>query len=127
MRTDEDVLYAVRQVDRMTNMLVFSYGTLQMPRVQRELLGRLVAMEDDALLGFETVEVRIEHPDVIEFSGSATHLALVPGDPVARIAGKVLHVTEADLPALDDYEDDGYARIEVTLASGTRAWVYVKA
>ena len=108
-------------------MLIFSYGTLQRPRVQQELFGRLVRMDDDALLGFEAVPVEIDHPDVIEFSGSATHLGLVPGDPAARIAGKLLHVTEADLPALDDYEGDEYRRIEVGLESGTRAWVYVKA
>lgn len=111
----------------MGEVLIFSYGTLQMPRVQQELFGRLVRMDDDALLGFEAVPVEIDHPDVIEFSGSATHLGLVPGDPAARIAGKLLHVTEADLPALDDYEGDEYRRIEVDLESGTRAWVYVKA
>ncbi|MEZ0244925.1 MAG: gamma-glutamylcyclotransferase family protein [Sphingomonas sp.] len=109
------------------DVLIFSYGTLQMPRVQRELLGRLVQMDDDALLGFETVAVEIDHPDVIEFSGSSTHLGLVPGAPDARIAGKLLHVTEADLPALDDYEGEEYTRVEVTLASGRRAWVYVAA
>jgi gamma-glutamylcyclotransferase (GGCT)/AIG2-like uncharacterized protein YtfP len=107
--------------------LVFSYGTLQMERVQRELFGRLVTMTDDALLGFEAVPVEIDHPDVIEFSGSSTHLGLVPGDPTARIAGKLLHVTQADFPALDAYEGEEYRRIEVTLESGATAWVYVKA
>lgn len=111
----------------MEEVLVFSYGTLQMPRVQRELFGRLVRMDDDALLGFETVPVEIDHPDVIEFSGSSTHLGLVPGDPLARIAGKLLHVTQADLPALDDYEGEEYRRVEVVLESGMRAWVYVAA
>jgi len=106
---------------------VFSYGTLQMPRVQHELLGRQVAMTDDALLGYDTVPVQIDHPDVIEFSGSSTHLGLVPGAPDARIAGKLLHITQADFAALDEYEGDEYRRIEVTLESGTNAWVYVKA
>jgi gamma-glutamylcyclotransferase (GGCT)/AIG2-like uncharacterized protein YtfP len=107
--------------------LVFSYGTLQMPRVQQELFGRQVEMTDDALLGFETVPVEIDHPDVIEFSGSSTHLGLVPGAPDARIEGKLLHVAQADFPALDAYEGDEYRRIEVALASGATAWVYVKA
>jgi len=106
--------------------LVFSYGTLQLPRVQQELLGRQVAMTDDALFGFETVPVEIDHPDVIEFSGSSTHLGLVPGAADARIAGKLLHVTEADFPALDDYES-GYRRVRVTVESGAAAWVYIKA
>ena len=111
----------------MGEVLIFSYGTLQMPRVQHELLGRLVAMDDDALLGFETVAIEIDHPDVIEFSGSSTHLGLIPGDPAARIEGKLLHVTESDWPALDDYEGEEYRRTQVTLASGTRAWVYLAA
>jgi len=110
-----------------TPAFVFSYGTLQMPRVQQELFGRQVEMTDDALLGYDTVPVEIDHPDVIEFSGSSTHLGLVPGAPDARIAGKLLHVTEADFPALDAYEGEEYRRIEVTLASGIAAWVYVKA
>jgi gamma-glutamylcyclotransferase (GGCT)/AIG2-like uncharacterized protein YtfP len=109
------------------NAFVFSYGTLQMPRVQQELLGRQVRMTDDVLLGYDTVPVQIDHPDVIEFSGSSTHLGLVPGAPDARIAGKLLHVTEADFPAFDEYEGDEYRRIAVTLESGASAWVYVKA
>lgn len=108
------------------SVLVFSYGTLQIERVQRELFGRLVRMDDDALLGFETVPVVIDHPDVIEFSGSSTHLGLVPGAPDARIEGKLLHLTEADLPPLDDYEGTEYRRIEVSLESGASAWAYVK-
>ena len=107
--------------------MVFSYGTLQMSRVQRELFRRLVPMSDDALLGYDTEPVEINHPDVIEFSGSSTHLGLVPGAPDARIAGKLLQVTTADLPALDAYEGDEYRRVEVVLESGATAWVYLKA
>jgi gamma-glutamylcyclotransferase (GGCT)/AIG2-like uncharacterized protein YtfP len=98
-----------------------------MPRVQQELLGRHVAMTDDALLGYEAVPVEIDHPDVIEFSGSSTHLGLVPGAADARIAGKLLHVSEADFPALDEYEGDNYRRVEARTVSGVTAWVYVKA
>lgn len=107
--------------------LVFSYGTLQMPRVQQKLFGRLVAMTDDVLLGYESVMIQIDHPDVIEFSGSSSHPALVPGAPEARIPGKLLQVAEADFPALDDYEGDEYRRIEVQVESGATAWVYIRA
>jgi gamma-glutamylcyclotransferase (GGCT)/AIG2-like uncharacterized protein YtfP len=109
------------------DVLLFSYGTLQMERVQREVFGRLIAMEDDALLGFDTVPVEVDHPDVIEFSGSTTHLGLIPGAPDARIAGKLLRIAESDFPALDDYEGENYRRVQARLASGRTAWVYVKA
>lgn len=106
---------------------IFSYGTLQMETVQRALFGRVVAMADDVLLGYESVPIEIDDPDVIEFSGSTTHLALVPGAPDAAIAGKVLEVGDADFAAVDAYEGVNYRRVDAQLASGSRAWVYVKA
>ena len=46
-------------------------------------------------------------------------------DPAAQVDGTVFEITAADLEAADDYEADDYARIEVPLRSGLRAWVYV--
>ena len=107
--------------------LIFSYGTLQIEKVQRALFGRLIAMQDDVLLGFHAIDLPIEDPDVLDYSGLSVHKALVPGEPDAAIPGKTLLIDESDWPALDAYEGDEYRRIEVTLASGTPAWVYVKA
>ena len=84
---------------------LFSYGTLQMPRVQQALFGRLVPMEEAVLLGYEAVPIEIDDPDVIEFSGSTTHRALVPAAADAAIPGKVLTIEQSDWPALDTYED----------------------
>lgn len=106
---------------------IFSYGTLQLDSVQRALFGRLVPMADDVLRGFEAVAIRIEDPDVLEYSGTAVHLALVPAATDAEIPGKVLELEPGDLPAVDQYEGENYRRVEVPLASGTTAWVYVKA
>lgn len=106
---------------------IFSYGTLQLEGVQKALFGRLVPMADDVLTGFETVTIEIEDPDVLEYSGVATHLALVPAAAEAEIPGKVLTLEPGDLPAVDQYEGENYRRVEVPLASGTAAWVYVKA
>jgi hypothetical protein len=39
----------------------------------------------------------------------------------------VLFLTEEELRATDDYETDAYARTEVALESGRRAFVYVDA
>jgi gamma-glutamylcyclotransferase (GGCT)/AIG2-like uncharacterized protein YtfP len=106
---------------------LFSYGTLQLENVQQMLFGRRVEMTDDTLLGYESVTITITNPAVLDASGTETHLALVPAAPDAAIPGKTLAITAADLPAVDDYEGDNYRRVEVALASGTAAWVYVKA
>jgi hypothetical protein len=52
-------------------------------------------------------------------------IARETGDPADRIPGVMFRITEAELAATDAYEVDVYARAEVRLESGTRAWVYV--
>ena len=80
----------------------------------------------DAVGGYELAALRITDPRVIAASGSDTHPLLVPSaDPAAQVDGTVFEITAADLEAADDYEADDYARIEVPLRSGLRAWVYV--
>lgn len=112
----------------MTDAIVFSYGTLQLPRVQQTLYGRTLESVEDVLPGYAAVPMPITDPAVIEASGSDLHLALVPtDDPEAAIPGKALRVTEAELVTTDAYEGTNYRRIEVTLASGTKAFVYVGA
>ena len=48
---------------------------------------------------------------------------------IAGRAEALLHrypnLSETELAATDAYEADGYARVEVTLESGARAFVYV--
>jgi len=108
-------------------MLIFSYGTLQMEKVQHALFGRTIAMRDDVLLGWRSVALPIQDPDALDYSGLSVHQALVAAEPDAAIPGKTLEIEESDWPALDAYEGDLYTRIQVTLASGNAAWVYVKA
>ena len=106
---------------------LFSYGTLQMEKVQRALFGRLVEMRDDVLLGYRTVEIEVTEPDPLDYSGLSLHQALVPAEADAAVPGKTLIILDADLPAVDAYEGDLYTRIEVALSSGEKAWVYIKA
>lgn len=62
----------------------------------------------------------------MRLSGKAAHsIARQSGDPADRIPGVVLLLTEDELAATDRYEVEAYARVEVTLDSGTRAFVYV--
>lgn len=107
---------------------VFSYGTLRQPLVQESLFGDHVPTEPDALPGWRLDWVTITDPDVIRTSGSDRHPILRRGTPEDRVDGSCLVLGyEWQLRAVDDYEVADYQRIEVTLASGTTAWVYVAA
>lgn len=107
---------------------VFSYGTLRQPLVQESLFGDHVPTEPDALPGWRLDWVSITDPGVIRTSGSDRHPILRRGAPEDRVDGASLVLGyEWQLRAVDDYEVADYQRIEVTLASGTTAWVYVAA
>jgi gamma-glutamylcyclotransferase (GGCT)/AIG2-like uncharacterized protein YtfP len=68
----------------------------------------------------------ISDPDVVATSGLSVHtIALRSADLADRIAGVVFEITPAELDHADRYETDAYARVEVTLESGTRAFAYV--
>jgi Gamma-glutamyl cyclotransferase, AIG2-like len=107
--------------------LIFTYGTLRDPAVQRSLFGRLVPSEDDSMPGFRLDYVTITDPVVIAASGTARHRILRPGTDVDVIDGACLELTDEELAAADRYEVDDYVRVQVTLSSGRRAWVYVSA
>jgi hypothetical protein len=106
--------------------LLFSYGTLQHPDVQLDTFGRLVESEDDVLPGYTVDYAEIEDPRVVDLSGMAVHpIVRGTGNPLDKVVGKVLWVTDDELEAADEYEVALYRRAEVILASGRRAWVYV--
>jgi GNAT superfamily N-acetyltransferase len=95
--------------------LIFSYGTLQQEDVQWSIFGRLLDGWPDELPGFEQSVGRTEHANVL-FNGWAD----------SRVRGTLFEITDAELAAADEYEQQAhYGRIVVTLASGTQAWVYV--
>ncbi|MEU4427043.1 gamma-glutamylcyclotransferase family protein [Actinoplanes sp. NPDC024001] len=106
--------------------LLFSYGTLRDPAVQRANFGRELAGRDDRILGFRLDQVEITDPHVLAVSGRTHHPILIAtGDPADAVAGSALQVTEDDLLRADEYEVDDYQRVEAPLASGEKAWVYV--
>ena len=106
--------------------LLFPYGTLRQPDVQRTTFGRELDGRPDAIVGYELDYVTITDPHVIATSGSARHPILRPSDRAdAAIEGTVFAISGADLAAADEYEVDDYARVAVPLRSGRTAWVYV--
>lgn len=109
-----------------TQLYLFSFGTLQDAVVQQAVFGRELQGSADVLRGFRLGVLTITDPEVIRLSGLSEHPLLMPSsDPADEVRGQVLAITAADLAAADDYEVDDYARTEVTLASGTVAWVYL--
>ncbi|GAA3261313.1 gamma-glutamylcyclotransferase family protein [Streptomyces lavendulae] len=105
--------------------LLFTYGTLQLPKVQLERFGRLLEGEPDALPGYRVTHVRIADPEVIAVSGSDLHPVVTASAAPDVVEGTVLRVTEAELAAADDCEVDAYVRSRVALRSGRAAGVYL--
>lgn len=107
---------------------LFSYGTLQDRNVQLATYGRRVGGQADSVAGYVLVDIVIDDPHVISLSGKTVHtIARRTGRAEDRILGTVLFLTLAELRNSDDYEVDAYARTEVTLESGRKAFVYVEA
>jgi len=98
--------------------LLFSYGTLQEAGVQRSTFGRALTGDPDELPGYE--------PCFVQCGENRYRNVRFNGREDNRIAGTLFEVTEAELAGSDAYESDAdYERVEATLASGRRAWVYM--
>jgi uridine kinase/gamma-glutamylcyclotransferase (GGCT)/AIG2-like uncharacterized protein YtfP len=106
---------------------LFSYGTLQLPDVQREHFGRTLTGTADTLPGHRTDRLRITDPEVVRVSGRDTHPVVRPGTGADVVEGTVLELTAEELAAADRYEVEDYRRFEVRLGSGLEAWVYLSA
>lgn len=107
--------------------LLFSYGTLRDPAVQRALFGGEVRTSADSLPGFRIEQQAITDPAVVATSGSDSHPILRPGGPDDVVDGACLELDDEQLAAADRYEVDAYTRVRATTASGRPAWVYVAA
>jgi hypothetical protein len=114
--------------DDLPAQLLFSYGTLQLPAVQLDTFGRLLDGEDDVLPGYTVDYAEIDDARVVDVSGTASHpIVRATGDPLDKVTGRVLVLSQDELDAADEYEVSLYRRVPATLASGRIAWVYVTA
>ncbi|MPT49060.1 MAG: gamma-glutamylcyclotransferase [Sphingobium sp.] len=110
------------------NIILFSYGTLQLESVQRASFGRLLEGWADVMPGYSRMMLEITDPDVVRTSGERFHPVVSPSDnPADQVEGMAFRITPDELAAADRYEVSDYKRVEVVLGSGTRAWVYVAA
>ncbi|MGB2750875.1 MAG: gamma-glutamylcyclotransferase family protein [Pyrinomonadaceae bacterium] len=104
---------------------LFSYGTLQKAEVQLKLFGRPLNGTSDVLTGYTTSEVEITDEVFLAKGGQNVQLTAIASVD-DKIDGTAFELTADELALADTYEPEGYSRIEVTLASGTKAWVYLK-
>lgn len=109
-------------------MLLFAYGTLQDPAVQRANFGRELEGRPDLLPGYMLLSIVINDATVVALSGIAHHrIAQRSANLKDEVAGMVYTVTSEELAAADRYEVSDYTRALLTLTSGAQAWVYVRA
>lgn len=112
----------------MTDVWLFSYGTLQQEDVQLATFGRLLEGRADALPGYATSLLEIRDVEVVKTSGKTHHLIALPSDKAGdEVSGVVFRITAAELAAADTYEVSDYRRVAVRLKSGLEAFVYVAA
>ena len=108
---------------------LFSYGTLQQEEVQLATFGRKLDGEKDLVTGYEPALLKITDAAVAARLGKTHHDNIAPtGDDWSNVQGTVFEVTEAELAMADTIEAQfDYKRVNVTLASGNDAWVYLHA
>lgn len=105
---------------------LFSYGTLQLGRVQKDTFGRLLEGRTCTLIGWRKDMVKITDPDVLGTSGETYHPILrYTGNKDDAVTGSVFMITDAELTAADSYEVEDYVRIKAALSDDDWAWVYV--
>lgn len=97
---------------------LFSYGTLQDPKIQITLFGKLLFGSPDRLQGYEKQTIVLEgttYPVLVDSSDKTTK----------PIDGICYTVTDQELKACDFYEGSAYRRVKTVLDSGKEAWVYL--
>lgn len=107
--------------------LLFSYGTLQKEQVQIETFGRLLHGKNDALSGYKLDHVEITDPEVLRKSEQKFHpIIRYSGHKDDQVDGVLFEVTDDEFSLADEYEVDGYKRIEAVFASGNKGFIYVE-
>ncbi|AEM71795.1 AIG2 family protein [Allomuricauda ruestringensis DSM 13258] len=109
-----------------TTHLLFSYGTLQLEKVQIENYGRTLKGERDRLIGYKTEKIQITDTTVLAKSQLEHHpIAVKSAHESDFIEGMLFEITNTELAETDNYEVSEYHRILETFESGKKAWVYV--
>lgn len=107
--------------------LLFSYGTLQLKKVQVESFGRELKGTKDILKGYKLEQLQITDRAVLQKSEQEFHPIAIPTqEPNEQIIGTLYEISKEELLQADLYEVNDYKRVKETFHSGKQAWVYVK-
>jgi hypothetical protein len=106
--------------------LLFSYGTLRNPDVQRRVFGRTVAGTADRLIGYARMDFEVTDPAFVAINGSHHVIVKHTGRDDDQTSGTVLELTDAELALADAYEPAGYRRVPARFVSGREGWVYAE-
>ena len=107
--------------------LLFSYGTLQLEKVQLESFGRKLNGTEDTLIGYKLEQLQITDKTVLEKSEQEYHpIAVHSKDPNNRIKGTLYEISTDELKQADLYEVADYKRVKTAFQSGKQGWVYIK-
>lgn len=95
---------------------LFVYGTLLEKEVQLGVFSRLLGGLKDGLREYIVSDYKVaDRYPTLEHTGNEHEI----------IKGEVYTLTPDELKKADEYEGDAYERIEISLSSGKRAWVYI--
>jgi gamma-glutamylcyclotransferase (GGCT)/AIG2-like uncharacterized protein YtfP len=104
---------------------LFSYGTLQKEKVQKELFGRTLHGTKDQLRSHKIERIEITDEAFISKGQQKYQKTLkLSNDKNDSVDGTVFEVSEEELLIADRYEPINYKRMQVVLESGKQAWIY---
>jgi gamma-glutamylcyclotransferase (GGCT)/AIG2-like uncharacterized protein YtfP len=117
-----------RQIISDANERLFSYGTLQLKKVQIETFGRSLNGHKDMVTGYIKNMLEITDEAVVATSEERYHpIIKYTGIVTDSVEGTVLMITPEELAQADEYEVDDYKRVSVTTISGLSVWLYMAA
>ncbi|MDO7138899.1 gamma-glutamylcyclotransferase family protein [Algibacter lectus] len=105
---------------------LFSYGTLQLEKVQIETYNRKLIGFKDTLENYTIEQLKITDKDVLAISQKQFHPIATPSKYKKNcIEGVIFEITEQELIQTDNYKVSDYKRIIETFKSGKKAWIYI--
>lgn len=115
-RTEMEIVNEQYKINLGATHYLFTYGTLQDEIIQHKIFSRKLKGANDLLSGYRLSETKVagQYPNLAKSkTGHDT------------ISGICYLITDRELLLADAYEGHAYERLEVSLASGKKAWVYV--
>lgn len=105
---------------------LFSYGTLQLEKVQLEVYGRKLIGISTRLLRYRLAEIEIKDETVVAKSNKKIHpIAQFTGIETDFIDGMIFEISNKELTRSDCYEVADYERVDEVFANHKKAWIYV--